>query len=56
MDGQLGGNEENSVVPRLMEQFLDSLTDESKAKYKAPIKVSIVLYFSCPCQVKSQTC
>ncbi|XP_044463039.1 ultraviolet-B receptor UVR8 [Mangifera indica] len=40
--GQLGGNEENSVVPCLMEQFLDSLTDESKAKYKAPIKICSV--------------
>lgn len=44
MDGQLGVNRENNMVPCLMEQFLelaslDSLTDESETKSKAPLKV-----------------
>lgn len=44
MDGQLGVNGENSVVPCLLEQFLelghpDSLTDESEVKSKASLKV-----------------
>lgn len=44
MDGQLGVNGENSVVPCLLEQFLelgnpDSLADESEVKSRASLKV-----------------
>ncbi|WCJ32235.1 Regulator of chromosome condensation (RCC1) family protein [Euphorbia peplus] len=44
MDGQLGMDDEFSVVPRLMEPFLestspDSITNESETKKKEPLKV-----------------
>lgn len=44
MDGQLGVDGENSVVPCLLQQFLelgrpDSLTDESEVKSKTSLKV-----------------
>lgn len=44
MDGQLGFDGNNAVVPRMIEQFLtlgapDSLEDDSKTNHKEPIKV-----------------
>ncbi|KDP34156.1 hypothetical protein JCGZ_07727 [Jatropha curcas] len=47
MDGQLGVNGENAVVPQMMEQFHDlssshSPTNESETKGKAPLKICSV--------------
>lgn len=49
MDGQLGMDGENAVVPHLMEQFLglstsDSVTDDSETKNTVPLKVWRDLY------------
>lgn len=50
MDGQLGFSGDNSVVPCVIEQFLelgssDSLAVESKTNQKAPIRVWINLCY-----------
>ncbi|KAL6344742.1 hypothetical protein AAG906_002648 [Vitis piasezkii] len=47
MDGQLGFSDDNSLVPHLLELFLElgfpgSLTDESDTKNKTPLKVNTV--------------
>lgn len=50
MDGQLGFSDDNSLVPHLLELFLElgspgSLTDESDTKNKTLLKVWNKLYF-----------